>query len=124
MTNWCSAPYSSPYSFEISRHDDCGISAAMRCGRITTVIPMLLFGVLITSISALPLTIAPAGSAPAPHDPVAQPAAIARPAAILEDSLLVTWYGNPWNGRMGILGRLQGGALAEGLRQQASEYGK
>jgi hypothetical protein len=96
----------------------------MRRGTITPVISMLLFGVLITSISALPLTIAPAGSAPAPHDPVAQPAAIARPAAILEDSLLVAWYGNPWNGRMGILGRLQGAALAEGLRQQAGEYGK
>ncbi|MGE5816069.1 MAG: hypothetical protein ACM36C_16385, partial [Acidobacteriota bacterium] len=52
------------------------------------------------------------------------PAAIVRPAAVLEDSLLIAWYGNPWNGKMGILGRLQGAALAQGLRQQANAYAK
>jgi hypothetical protein len=47
-----------------------------------------------------------------------------RPAAVLENSMLVAWYGNPWSGRMGILGRLQGAALAQGLKQQAHAYTK
>jgi hypothetical protein len=125
MTNWYFTTPSSPDSFEISRHDACDISAAMRRGTITPVIPMLTFGVLITSISALPLTISPgSGSAPAPPVSVVQPAVITRPSAVLEDSLVVAWYGNPWNGKMGILGRLQGPALAQGLKQQANAYTK
>ena len=44
------------------------------------------------------------------------------PASVLDTHLLVTWYGNPWSGRMGILGRLAGDALADGLRRQASAY--
>jgi hypothetical protein len=95
----------------------------MRRGTITAVIPMLMFGALITSISALPLTLSPAGPPPAPYRAIeTRPAAIVRPAAILEDSLLVAWYGNPWNGKMGILGRLRGAALAQGLKQQATAY--
>lgn len=43
-------------------------------------------------------------------------------ASVLETNLLVTWYGNPWSGRMGILGRLQGSALAAGLKQQAAAF--
>ena len=41
---------------------------------------------------------------------------------ILDTNLLVTWYGNPWSERMGILGRLDGDALAAGLKKQAAAY--
>jgi hypothetical protein len=41
---------------------------------------------------------------------------------ILDTHLLVTWYGNPWSERMGILGRLDGDALATGLKRQAAAY--
>lgn len=53
----------------------------------------------------------PAGVSPARH-----------PSSVLDTHLLVTWYGNPWTGRMGILGRLEGSALAAGLRRQADAY--
>ena len=45
-----------------------------------------------------------------------------QPRSVLETNLLVTWYGNPWSGRMGILGRLDASALAEGLKKQAAGY--
>lgn len=45
-----------------------------------------------------------------------------QPASVLETNLLVTWYGNPWSARMGILGRLKGTALADGLKRQAAAY--
>jgi hypothetical protein len=95
----------------------------MRRGAVTTVIPMLTFGALITSISALPLSLSPRGPAPVPKLAAAQPT-VTHPSAVLDHSLLIAWYGNPWSGRMGILGRLQGTALAHGLKQQASEYAK
>jgi len=41
---------------------------------------------------------------------------------VLDTSLLVTWYGNPWSERMGILGRMDGDALAAGLKRQAAAY--
>ena len=44
--------------------------------------------------------------------------------SVLDSHLLVTWYGSPWSGRMGILGRLKGQALADGLKQQADAYAK
>src|SRR6476660_8910331 len=47
---------------------------------------------------------------------------IADTSSVLESSLLVTWYGNPWSGRMGILGRLDDAALADGLKKQAAAY--
>jgi hypothetical protein len=43
-------------------------------------------------------------------------------ARVLDANLLVTWYGNPWSERMGILGRLEGNALAAGLKRQAAAY--
>jgi hypothetical protein len=42
--------------------------------------------------------------------------------AVLKTHLLVTWYGNPNNPRMGVLGRYTGTELSEGLRTQASAY--
>jgi hypothetical protein len=47
-----------------------------------------------------------------------------QPSSVLDTHLLVTWYGNPWSGRMGILGRLRGQALADGLTRQAAAYAK
>ena len=41
---------------------------------------------------------------------------------MLDDHVLVAWYGNPWTGRMGILGRLAGAALRDGLKRQAAAY--
>ena len=61
---------------------------------------------------------------PAPWSP-ARPAAASpasEPSSVLDTHLLVTWYGNPWSERMGILGRLEGRALAEGLKKQAAAY--
>ena len=42
--------------------------------------------------------------------------------SVLVDHLLVTWYGNPRTGRMGVLGRYRGADLASGLRKQAQAY--
>ena len=47
---------------------------------------------------------------------------IDRLARVLDTSILVTWYGNPWSERMGILGRMDGDALAAGLKRQAAAY--
>ena len=66
-------------------------------------------------------TPAPPG-APKPFARPAVPPRLAQPGSVLEKSLLVTWYGNPWSERMGILGRLDGNALAEGLKRQAAAY--
>ena len=66
----------------------------------------------------------PSGSPP-PPPALAKPGTETRPvdsAPLLEKNLLVTWYGNPWSGRMGILGRLDDAALVEGLKTQAAAY--
>jgi hypothetical protein len=42
--------------------------------------------------------------------------------SVLDDNLLVTWYGNPHTSRMGVLGQYKGKELAAKLRQQAREY--
>jgi hypothetical protein len=44
------------------------------------------------------------------------------PESVLQDTLLVTWYGNPHSKRMGILGEYTGDELADGLRRQAEAY--
>ena len=62
-------------------------------------------------------------AAPAPAT-LAKPARAAAAEPVLSDHLLVTWYGNPRTGRMGILGRHSGNALAQGLRKQADEYAR
>lgn len=61
---------------------------------------------------------------PAPPGPVKDQAAstIQNRSSFLDQNLLVTWYGNPWSERMGILGRLKDKALAEGLKKQADAY--
>jgi hypothetical protein len=42
--------------------------------------------------------------------------------SILDDGLLVTWYGNPHVARMGALGQATGEARAGALRRQMAEY--
>ena len=42
--------------------------------------------------------------------------------SVLNDNLLVTWYGNPHTARMGVLGRYKGKELAAKLREQARAY--
>jgi hypothetical protein len=42
--------------------------------------------------------------------------------SVLKHNLLVTWYGNPHSAKMGILGELEGEALAKGLSEQAKAY--
>jgi hypothetical protein len=63
---------------------------------------------------------------PLPTPPVrpVKTAPVHRPASVLDRHLLVSWYGSPWTGRMGILGRLEGRALADGLKKQAAAYAK
>ncbi len=81
-------------------------------------------GVLsLAAFAALPSETTP----PPPEAPAffthAVPPARTRPASrVLDTHLLVTWYGNPWSERMGILGRLEGDALADGLKRQAAAY--
>ncbi|MEP6918566.1 MAG: hypothetical protein ABJC89_23190 [Acidobacteriota bacterium] len=62
----------------------------------------------------------PRGGRPEPRRPVA-----AKPAgsdSLLETTLLVTWYGNPHSGSMGVLGRQTGSARADALTRQAAAY--
>ncbi len=42
--------------------------------------------------------------------------------SVLENNLLVTWYGNPHDGRMGVLGQFTGDDLASRLQKQANAY--
>ena len=42
--------------------------------------------------------------------------------SVLAQHLLVTWYGNPHTGKMGVLGQHRGAARVEGLRKQAAAY--
>ena len=89
---------------------------------------LLLIAIFLPLSLAVLAAAAVSAGAPAPPPnpwPAARPAVVAsaqEPASVLDTNLLVTWYGNPWVGRMGILGRLEGKALADGLRQQAKAY--
>ena len=90
----------------------------MRAVRLLIVVAALLllavFGVAAsgTSTPPPPHVLKSALAAPPPR----------HPSRVLDTSLLVTWYGNPWSQRMGILGRLNGSALADGLKRQAAAY--
>ena len=89
---------------------------------------------VLLSIAVLALlsitVIAAAGSGAAPAPPPAPRVPLKEVASphsgdqssFLENNLLVTWYGNPWSERMGILGRLEDKALADGLKKQAAAY--
>ena len=49
-------------------------------------------------------------------------AAARQPESLLRTHVLVTWYGNPHTGRMGVLGQFQGAERSSGLRRQAAAY--
>ena len=83
---------------------------------ILVVVPLALMG----AADAITFPLPPV--APKPFARPDVPAQPARTGSVLDKHLLVTWYGNPWSGRMGILGRLEGDALAEGLKRQAAGY--
>src|SRR4029079_18281803 len=78
-------------------------------------------------LSVTVIATAASGTSGSPPPPPALPSPGTHTGAVdssslLEKSLLVTWYGNPWSGRMGILGRLDDAALVEGLKKQAAAY--
>src|SRR6476659_3535889 len=84
----------------------------------------------VAAVLLLSLTVIAAGTSttwpappPVPHLPGQAPAALQRASeSFLDNHILVTWYGNPWSERMGILGRLEDKALADGLKKQADAY--
>jgi hypothetical protein len=87
---------------------------------------------LIAVLVLVPLAVFGAAASGTPPAPPAAPRFFGRADApsrtrdrsrVLDTNLLVTWYGNPWSERMGILGRLDGDALAAGLKRQAAAYG-
>jgi hypothetical protein len=80
------------------------------------VVPLVLFAAADT------VTMPSPPAAPKPFARPDLPSRLSLPGSVLEKHLLVTWYGNPWSERMGILGRLDGNALAEGLKRQAAAY--
>jgi hypothetical protein len=84
-----------------------------------TVLALLSFTVIAAAASG-----AAPSPPPAPRLPVKEvaPNHSGDQSSFLDTNLLVTWYGNPWSERMGILGRLEDKALAEGLKKQAAAY--
>jgi hypothetical protein len=81
----------------------------------------------LTAFGVAALNTAAMQSAPFPVPPPTREARLVPPSlqhrpTVLDRHLLVAWYGNPWTGQMGILGRLSGAALSEGLRQQARAF--
>src|SRR3954462_261566 len=77
----------------------------------------------ITVLAAAGLGTGPAPpAAPRGADKEGAPTRAEDQSSFLERHLLVTWYGNPWSERMGILGRLDDKALADGLKKQAAAY--
>ena len=83
---------------------------------VFALLSLAVFGA-VASGSAPPPPAAP--RAPGQSDP---PSSTRQSSRVLDTSLLVTWYGNPWSERMGILGRMKGDTLAAGLKRQAAEY--
>jgi len=82
-------------------------------------------GILLACGLFVAVTFAATPPPPPPRpEPLIAPTPKRYPSSVLDKQLLVTWYGSPWTGRMGILGRLQGKALADGLKQQAAAYAK
>jgi hypothetical protein len=56
------------------------------------------------------------------HPLAESPRLAANGRSLLDDALLITWYGNPHVARMGALGQATGEARARALREQMDEY--
>jgi hypothetical protein len=83
-------------------------------------IPVLVaFSAAVVAIT--PMTLAPPSAPASPVKPASAPR-LRHPPSVLDEHVMVAWYGNPWTGKMGILGRLTGDALADGLKRQAAAY--
>ncbi|TAK35406.1 MAG: hypothetical protein EPO21_06030 [Chloroflexota bacterium] len=68
--------------------------------------------------SAVPVTQA-VQAAPATSPP---PRTTASAGSVLDNNLIVSWYGNPNTGAMGVLGQFEGADLAARLQRQANAY--
>jgi hypothetical protein len=90
--------------------------------RVPYVLSVLLVVPLALFAAADTVTMPSPPAVPKPFARPDVPSRLAKSGSVLEKNLLVTWYGNPWSERMGILGRLDGNALAEGLKRQAAAY--
>ncbi len=73
--------------------------------------------ITVASLATLFALLVPAAYA-LPTEPSYSPS----PQSVLANNLLVTWYGNPNDPRMGVLGQYFGDDLAARLRRQANAY--
>ena len=67
------------------------------------------------------------GAAPAPAPqpapaPAPGPSVSAGPGSILANRMVVSYYGNPYSGLMGVLGQLSKAELVNALKQRAAQY--
>lgn len=61
-------------------------------------------------------------ASPAPRPQTKRSAAVSGPGSFLASNRLVTYYGNPYTGLMGVLGRYDPPVVIAKLREQTSEY--
>jgi len=88
-------------------------------------VPLSIAALVLLSVTVIATTASGTSDRPAPPPPPAKADTGSKTvdaSSVLAKNLLVTWYGNPWSGRMGILGRLDDAALVQGLKKQAAAY--
>ncbi|MGI5835135.1 MAG: hypothetical protein ACOX87_01420 [Chloroflexota bacterium] len=73
-------------------------------------------------IFAVALSMLPVGSADATGNNATERATAQAAGSLLANNLMVTWYGNPHTGLMGVLGQFSGADLAGRLQRQADAY--
>jgi hypothetical protein len=86
-----------------------------------SIVLLALLSVTVIAAAASGTSSTPPPAPRVPAKPEARPAVVDT-SSVLARNILVTWYGNPWSERMGILGRLDDDGLAEGLKKQAAAY--
>lgn len=64
----------------------------------------------------------PTASAPPPAETPKRPTPTAGPGSILANKRIVSYYGNPYSGLMGVLGRYDKETVVAKLKEQAAEY--
>jgi hypothetical protein len=87
-------------------------------------VPLLVAALLLLSLTVIAAGTSTTWPPPPPVAHVVQDLAVQprHSESFLDSHILVTWYGNPWSERMGILGRMEDKALADGLKKQAAAY--